>query len=86
MRRVAATLLRLHGGVIVASMRVVPFVDGRLARRGRGFAVGHHAGHDGGLQPSGAEQREHRPREGALSSSEPCKTEVHAVHLWRAGV
>jgi hypothetical protein len=48
--------------------------------------VGHHTGHDGGLQPRGAEQREHRPREGVLSSSEPCKTEVHAVHLWRAGV
>jgi hypothetical protein len=43
--------------------------------------VGHHAGHDGGLQPGRTEQREHSPGKGALSSSEPCKTEVHAVHL-----
>jgi hypothetical protein len=48
--------------------------------------VGHHAGHDGGLQPRRTEQREHCPGEGALSSSEPGKTEVHVEHLWRAGV
>jgi len=86
MRCAAAVLLRQHGGVVVSAVRIVPLLDGRLLRLGRGFAVGHHAGRDGGLQPRGAEQREHRPGKGALSSSEPCKTEVHAVHLWQAGV
>ena len=86
MRRVAATLLRQHGGVVVAAVRIVPLVDGHLVGLGRGFAVSHHAGHDGGLQPRGTEQREHRPGKGALSSSEPCKAEIHALHLWRSGV
>jgi len=86
MRCARARLLRQHGAVVVATVRAVPLVDGHLARLGRGFAVGHHAGRDGGLQPRGTEQREHRPGKGALSSSEPCEAEVHAVHLWRAGV
>ena len=85
MRCAAAILLRQHDGVVMSVVTIVPLVDGRLVLLRRSFAVGHHARHDGGLQPCGTEQREHCPGKGALSSSEPCKTEVHAVHLWRAG-
>lgn len=85
MRCSAAILLRLHGGVVVSAVPIVPLVGGRFVELWRCLAVGHHARHDGGLQPRGTEQREHCPGKGALSSSEPCKAEVHAVHLWRAG-
>jgi hypothetical protein len=47
--------------------------------------MGHDTGHHGCLQPCEAEQRQHRPRKGALSPPEPCKAEVHAVHLERTG-
>ena len=83
MRCVPGRLLCQHGGVVVAAVRIVPLVDRRLARLGRGFAVGHHARRDGGLQPRGTEQRQHPPGEGALPSPQPCKTKAHAVHLNR---
>lgn len=86
MRCAAAILLRQHGSVVVSVVPVVPLVGRCLVLLRCTLAVGHHARHDGGLQPRGTEQREHCPGKGALSSSEPCKTEVHAVHLWRAGV
>jgi hypothetical protein len=85
-RCVAVTLRRRHGHVIVVAVRIVPLVQGCLIGRDRSATVGHHAGHDRGLQPRRTEQRQHRPGKGALSSSEPCKAEVHAVHLWRAGL
>jgi hypothetical protein len=84
-RSVAIALLGQHCRMVVTAVRIVPLVDRRLVGPGRGFPVGHYAWHDGGLQPGRTEQREHRPREGALPSSEPCKTEIHAVHLCEPG-
>ncbi|MCM2310868.1 MAG: hypothetical protein NDI84_05640 [Steroidobacteraceae bacterium] len=67
--------------MIVAAMRVLRLMDRYRKRRPAIVAMCHDAGDNRGLQPGGAEQPEHSPRKGALSSPDPSEAEVHAEHL-----
>jgi hypothetical protein len=69
----------------MTGMRIVLVVRLRLGRRAEVGGVRHHAGHDGRLQPRGAEQREHHPGEGVLTPSDPTQAEIHAMYLMTTG-
>lgn len=85
MGRAAVMVWRSHGPMVMTGMGVMLVVRRRPDLRGQVSRMRHHAGHDRRLQPRGAEQGQHVPREDALSSSYPTQAEVHATHLLPTG-
>lgn len=72
-----------HGLVVmpgVHGMLIVLVMSRRLWLHNRVACMRHDARHDGGLQPRRAKQREHRPGQGMLPSSDPAQAEFHVTY------